>query len=90
MGIALDAFPETSFQNIFEGVVAGISDPDDRSLVDVRLDIGVPLIATITSNARQALALAQGTRIYAMIKSISISLGTCVAPRQSGSSCQDD
>ncbi|GBC59442.1 molybdenum ABC transporter ATP-binding protein [Desulfonema ishimotonii] len=76
VGIALEPFPRASFQNIFQGTVEEITDPCDGTLVDVRLDIGAPLIATITPQARQELDLNPGTPVYAMIKSVSISLGS--------------
>ncbi len=75
VGLALEAFPRTSFQNIFQGVVTGVNDPCDGSLVNVSLDIGIPLMATITPRARQELDLKPGTRVHAMIKSVSVSLG---------------
>ena len=76
VGIALEAFPRTSFQNIFKGIVEEVTDPHDGALVDVRLDIGAPLLATITPNARQELDLKPGMPVFAMIKSVSVSLGS--------------
>lgn len=76
VGLALEAFPRTSFQNIFRGTVEAVSVAEGGSLVDVCLDIGTPLMATITLRARKELALTPGTRVYAMIKSVAVSMGT--------------
>ena len=75
VGIALEAFSRTSFQNIFQGKVTGVKDSGNGSLVAVSLDIGTPLMATITPRARQELGLTPGDQVYAMIKSVSVSLG---------------
>jgi molybdate transport system ATP-binding protein len=76
VGIALEALPRTSFQNIFPGTVEEVICSHDCGLVDVRLNIGAPLIATITLNACRELDLKPGMQVHGMIKSVSISLGS--------------
>jgi molybdate transport system ATP-binding protein len=61
-------------QNIFPGSVEKVAD-DDHSLVDVRLNIGSPLLAKITPKAKADLDLRPGQHVYALIKSVSVSLG---------------
>lgn len=75
VGIALGPLPRSSFQNIFQGVVKEVIDSHDGTLVDIHLDIGVPVVATITPRARQELELEPGIQVYVMVKSVSISLG---------------
>jgi molybdate transport system ATP-binding protein len=76
VGIALEALPRTSFQNIFPGTVEEVICSHDCGLVDVRLNIGAPLIATITMNAFRELDLKPGMQVHGMIKSVSISMGS--------------
>lgn len=76
VGIALGDLPRTSIQNIFRGTVSAISPACNGDLVDVRLDIGGPLPATITPRALKDLALTEGAEVLAMVKSVSVSLGS--------------
>jgi len=76
VGISLDLPSRTSFQNIFQGTVEEIKDSKDPRLIDVRLNIGTPILSTITLSALHELNLKPGTKVYAMVKGVSISLGS--------------
>lgn len=75
VAIACGDLPRTSFQNLFGGTVTSVAQSADGGLVDVWLDIGGPLLATITPRALRQLNLKQGTPVTAMVKSVSVSLG---------------
>ncbi len=72
VALALDPPRRTSVQNILPATVKDVF-TDEGPLVDVRLDIGCPLSARITLSALQDLELKPGSRIFAMIKSVSVS-----------------
>lgn len=74
VAVALKPPEETSFQNIFPGEICEILD-DGSPFVDLRLDIGAVLWARITRQSVQALDLKPGQAIFALVKSVSISLG---------------
>ncbi|MFQ5449502.1 MAG: molybdenum ABC transporter ATP-binding protein [Nitrospinaceae bacterium] len=62
---------ETSVLNILEARVAAIAPVDPRGYsVDIQLDVGQPLIATITRKSLAKLGLAPGQKVYAQIKAI--------------------
>ncbi len=75
VAIAVKAPTATSFQNIFPARVETILDDHDEAMVDVRLDIGRPLWARITRRSCLELELAPGKPVFALIKSVAISLG---------------
>ncbi len=63
--------------NVFEGTVIEIGgDAEPAPLVDIRVDIGVPLWARITRRALHDLALAPGKPVYALIKAVAIDHGS--------------
>ncbi len=63
--------------NIFEGTVMEIGgDTEPAPLVDVRVDIGVPLWARITRRALHDLAIAPGKPIFVLIKAVAIDHGS--------------
>ena len=63
--------------NIFEGTVMEIGgDAEPGPLVDVRVDIGVPLWARITRRALHDLGLAPGKPVHALIKAVAIDHGS--------------
>jgi molybdate transport system ATP-binding protein len=74
VAIALEKPRHTSIQNIFRGRVEDIRQGPGE-LVDVRMDIGCPLLARITAKALQDLDLSQGKPVYAMVKSVAVSKG---------------
>jgi molybdate transport system ATP-binding protein len=63
---------ETSIQNIFRATVKAIAEGPGQ-LLDVRMDIGCPLLARITPRAMQTLALAPGIPVFAVVKSVAVS-----------------
>ena len=74
VAIALVPPEQISVQNILPGTVEEITN-GDGSLVDVRLDIGCPLLARITPLALKTLDLKPGMRVFAIIKSVAVSHG---------------
>lgn len=71
--IALDHPPGLSVRNVVTGRVVALDDAGN--LVDVTLDIGCPLRARITREARRELALEPGKPVFALIKSAAIAAG---------------
>lgn len=74
VAIALERPARTSFQNILSARVEKIS-IDDEGLVDVRLDVGCKLLARITTAALRSLDLKPGSQVFALIKSIAVTVG---------------
>ena len=62
---------QTSVLNVFRGRVVEIGARRGAS-VDVAVDIGARLTARITARSADALALAPGTEVYALIKSVAV------------------
>jgi molybdate transport system ATP-binding protein len=72
VSIALSRPSGISIRNVFAGEVAALSSEQGPSM-DVTLDLsGTTLIARITRKSAGELGLAPGTRVYALIKSVSI------------------
>ena len=72
VSLALSRPMDASFLNVLAGTVSAIGAETGAS-VDVQLDIsGTPLIARITRKSVAALALAPGTRAFALIKAVAI------------------
>ena len=79
VGISLTPVPGTSIQNFFAATVESITDPHLGTPVDVKLRIGkAPLLVTITPKAAFELDLKPGKEVFAMIKSVSVSLGSAL------------
>jgi molybdate transport system ATP-binding protein len=76
VAITLAAPEKISIQNILPGTVDKILTGNGSSLVDVQLDIGCPLLARITPQAMKDLDLKPGRRVFALIKSVAVSLGS--------------
>jgi len=74
VGLALAKPCQTTIQNILPGTVETILE-SRGPLVDVRLDVGVPLLARITMRAKEDLDLKPGMRVFAMVKSVAVSRG---------------
>ncbi len=65
----------TSILNIFEAHVVEIgASTSGKSAVDVKLDAGCLMLATITRKSLLALNLSPGQRVYASIKAVSLQL----------------
>ena len=74
VGIALDLPMQTSYQNIFPGIIESIS-RGSGPFVDLGLNIGCFLMARVTLNAKTQLGLHVGQKVYALVKSINVSQG---------------
>lgn len=72
VAIALVCPEQISVQNILPGTVEEIT-TGNGSLVDIRLDIGCPLLARITPQALKVLDLKAGQQVFAIIKSVAVS-----------------
>jgi len=75
VAIALEPPSKISFQNILEGSIERL-EVVDNVLVDVSLNVGFALLARVTIKAKNDLDLKVGQKVYALIKSMSISAGT--------------
>ncbi len=74
VAVALEPPARTSFQNIFPGKIREIVD-HGNPFVDVHIDIGRPLWARITRQSLFELNLKPGQSVFALIKSVAVSLG---------------
>jgi molybdate transport system ATP-binding protein len=74
--VAIALFPPAgiSIQNILRGTVEAV-EATVAPLVDVRVNVGFPLLARVTLKARDDLSLTIGQEVFALIKSVSISTG---------------
>lgn len=65
---------QSSVLNILEATVTDIGTIDvNHPFVDIQLDVGVPLLATITRKSLVTLNLHAGQQVYAQIKAVSFS-----------------
>ncbi len=72
VGLALARPADSSFLNVLACVVTGIRHGEGAS-ADVQLDAGgAPLVARVTRKSIDALALAPGKRVYALIKAVAV------------------
>jgi molybdate transport system ATP-binding protein len=72
VALALEKPHAASFQNVLEARVESLGG-DYGAIVDVQLTVGgVPLVARITRESAERLALAPGLRVYALVKAIAI------------------
>lgn len=74
VGVALEKPRSTSFQNCLLGVIEGVAKERD-GLVDVHMNVGCPLVATITHEASSELRLKVGQNVYALFDSAAVSCG---------------
>ena len=72
---------ETSVLNVFRGRVVEIG-PRRGASVDVAVDIGARLTARITARSADALGLAPGTEVYALVKSVAVDPASLVQAEQ--------
>ena len=77
VGIALQKPNDsTSFLNIFKATVIDVAVPEINShAVQIKLDVGVPLLVSISRKSLHALKLKVGQSCYAMIKAVSLAGG---------------
>ena len=65
---------QTSVLIVLEAIVDSIGEMSpDRPSVDVKLNIGCPLLASITRRSLANLGLTPGQRVYAQIKALALS-----------------
>jgi molybdate transport system ATP-binding protein len=65
---------QTSVLNLLEATIVEIGEVKaEHPLVDIKLDIGCPLLATITRKSLATLQLHPGQRVYAQIKAVALS-----------------
>jgi len=65
---------QTSVLNLLEATVVEIGEVNTaHPLVDIKLDIGCPLLATITRKSMATLKLRPGQRVHAQIKAVALS-----------------
>ncbi len=69
--LSAEAFP-SSMQNAFFGTVTGMTEAD--GVVSVTVDIGVPVIAHVTPEARRTLGLAPGRPVWVMFKATAVEI----------------
>ena len=74
---------ETSVLNVFRGTVVEIGARRGAS-VDVAVDIGARLTARITARSADALGLAPGKEVYALVKSVAVDPASLVQSEQDG------
>jgi len=60
-----------SVLNVFSGRVVEMA-KGDGATVDLRLDIGVPLLSRITARSARALDIAPGKSVHALVKSVAV------------------
>ncbi len=74
VGISLQKLQATSsFLNIMEATVIEVAVPDITvHAVQVKLDVGVPLLASISRKSLHTLRLEPGQKCYALIKAVSM------------------
>jgi len=74
VGIALERPQVTSsFLNILEATVTEVGLPQlDKHSVQIKLDVGVPLLANISRKSLHILRLEPGQKVYALIKAVSL------------------
>ncbi|MBQ26890.1 MAG: molybdenum ABC transporter ATP-binding protein, partial [Nitrospiraceae bacterium] len=64
---------QTSILNVFEATVVEIGTMShDRHSVDIKLDVGCPLLARITRKSMASLKLTPGQMVYANIKAVAL------------------
>lgn len=71
LALSLSAPVDTSVLNVFSGNIIEIGDTTGAQ-VDVRIDVGVPLIARVTRKSFDDLKLQLGQNIHAMVKAVAI------------------
>lgn len=66
---------DISMLNVFEGIVTEIAptaEGGEAALVDVSIDVGVPLLARVTRRSVHDLGIEPGRTVYALIKTVAI------------------
>ncbi|MHA1114212.1 MAG: molybdenum ABC transporter ATP-binding protein [Alphaproteobacteria bacterium] len=71
VALALEPPAGLSILNAFPGTVMEMAE-SNRATVDLRLDIGVPLLSRITARSARTLGIAPGKKVHALIKSVAV------------------
>ena len=71
VSLTLEQPKNTSILNIFEGTIIEINN-GDHAQVDIKIDVGSPIIARITKKSFDELRLKIGSSVYTMIKAVAI------------------
>ena len=71
VSLSLDMPPKNSILNIFKGKIIEINSSSTPQ-VDIKIDIGIPLIARITRKSCDDMNLKIGTRVFTMVKAVAI------------------
>jgi molybdate transport system ATP-binding protein len=74
VAIALESPKETSYQNILKARIERL-EQDHWGFMMIHLNVGCPLIARIAPMACSDLRLSKGKEVFALIKSVSVSVG---------------
>ena len=74
VAIALEPPVKTTYQNILEARIEKI-EQDNWGFMMIHLDIGSPLLARVTPAACSDLSLSEGKHVFALVKSVSVSVG---------------
>ena len=74
VALALEKPEKISVRNIFRGKI-DVVEKEQRGFTSVRVDIGSPILARITSQSAEQLNLSAGRQVYVLIKTVSISHG---------------
>lgn len=67
--LALGIFPNSA-RNTIKGTVSKIT--EEGSKINIFLDIGIPLVATITSESMADLGIKEGSELYAIFKTMAV------------------
>ncbi len=72
VAIALERPRSASFQNVLEATVESVGG-EFGAIVDVELRVGpTPLVARVTRESVERLAIAPGVKVFALVKAIAI------------------
>ena len=71
VSLSLNMPPKNSILNIFKGKIIEINS-NSTPQVDIKIDIGIPLIARITRKSCDDMNLKIGTRVFTMVKAVAI------------------
>ena len=74
VAIALEPPIKTSYQNMLKGRIEKIEE-DNWGFNMIHIDIGCPLLARVTPSACSDLRLTEGQDVFALVKSVSVSIG---------------
>jgi molybdate transport system ATP-binding protein len=83
VAVAVQRPSGTSVQNVFQGTVEEIHRTNGAN-VNVRLNVGSPIVAKISPQANTELALKTGQKVYALVNNVSVLRGGLPDEEQGG------